>query len=349
MLTTTTYPIGRPAGLWCMMLTTLCIIATSCDSATPLSPSGDQYDGKSQIQLDVDWSGYTKEKPDGMTVVCHHTVTGEKTQTTINTTTAYALPYLSPGRHWATVFNLTEENFANISFRGFESAATAEAYASRLKGPGWHPDPAEGDAYIAGQPEWLAVDTIMTAPVAAVSTRDTKAIGTLHPQNIIYTLHITIQTDNISNLRGVRAAISGMADGRKLTAAKPNSNAVTVTLLIGSDMWSRSRVPSGSDGGTAEAEIRCFGLPANHTGAPDENRLAFQMLLADGKSVMRYDLPVGHLIKETDGNTSDRRGDNLDLHLDLRLDPPLPPATGSGGMEIWLSDWDNDASFDIPI
>ena len=249
------------------------------------------------------------------------------------------------------MFNLTEEEFDNIRFCGLESAETAEAYASAQDAPKWYDAPADGDHYIAGQPEWLATDMILTAPVESIpdgGQADEKAIGTLGPRNIVYTLHVTIHTENIGNLRAVRGAISGLASGRRLADKHPNDNDVTVTHLIGSDCWTRQRTASNPNIGFVQADVRCFGLPGNHLGTPEENRLELQVLLADGKTVIRYNLPVGHLIGKSHP-TPDRQGDNLDLYLEWRLDPPLPPGSGGGGMDVWLDDWDDHVDFDVPI
>ena len=103
------------------LLVALCVVFTSCDDVV------DRTTGKSQVRVDVDWSGYGKSVPTGMTIMFHHNETGERTQT-IDNNISYVTPYLSPGRHWATAFNLTEEEFGNIRFRGLEAAETAEAY-----------------------------------------------------------------------------------------------------------------------------------------------------------------------------------------------------------------------------
>lgn len=331
-------------SLCTVLVVLLCVIISSCDN------SPEQVKERTQVRIDVDWSDYGKETPTGMTVICHHTESGETVRTTSNNTSRVT-PRLTSGLHHAMVFNFTEEEFGNIRFHGLESPETAEAYASVQDAPQWYTAPADGDNYIAGQPEWLATDTILTDGVEVTSDSgqpNMQVIGTLQPRNIVYNLHITVRTENIGNLRAVRGAIGGLASGRKLAGDSPNDNDVTVTHIIGSDSWTRRRTSSSPDTGVVEADVRCFGLPAGHGGTPEENRLELHVLLADGKTVMRYDLPVGHLISEPDP-TPNRRGDNLDLHLEWRLDPPLPPGTGSGGMDVWLDEWDDQVNFDVPI
>lgn len=325
-----------------------CLALASCDATIHFYPEPEPTGGaEPDLRLNVDWSGYGKNVPTGMTVICHHTVTGEKKHT-IDNNTAYVSPRLSEGRHWATVFNLTEEEFNYIGFRGLDAPETAEAYAPEREGPKWYAGRSDESGYVAWPPEWLATDTIMTDHVSH-SGSGTKVIGTLRPKNIIYTLHITLQTENIGNLRGARGSISGMASGRKLAADKPNDNSVTVVHPIESDEWSRSRTSSKPDIGVARADIRCFGLPGNHGGTPDENILEFQAMLADGKTVLRYNIPVGHLIAESDPPPG-RRGDNLDLWLNLRLDPPLPPGGGSDwGLDVWVEDWEEAEDVNIGL
>lgn len=330
------------------LLVALCVVFTSCDDVV------DRTTGKSQVRVDVDWSGYGKSVPTGMTIMFHHNETGERTQT-IDNNISYVTPYLSPGRHWATAFNLTEEEFGNIRFRGLEAAETAEAYVREYTGSKWYTNLAADGSYVAGQPEWLAVDTIMTPVVEPLSDgirSEAKVIGTLRPRNIIHTLHVVVHIENIGNLLAARGAIGGLAAGRRLAGDCPNDNAVTVTHLIESDCWTCSRTSSSPDVGLVKADIRCFGLPANHKGTPGENRLEFQALLADGRTVKRYDIPVGHLIERA-AVAPDCRGDDLDLYLEVWLDSALPPCSGggngSGGVDVWFDDWDDYIDFNIPM
>ncbi|MCM1297289.1 MAG: DUF5119 domain-containing protein [Muribaculaceae bacterium] len=328
-----------------ILCTAVGVALASCDATIHFYPEPEGSD-KSNLRLNVDWSGYGKTVPTGMTVICHHTETGEKKHT-IDNNIAYVSPHLSEGRHWAIVFNLTEDEYNNIGFRGLDAAETAEAFSTEQKSPKWYAGRATGHSYMAWSPEWLATDTIMTDHVSH-SYSGTKVIGTLHPKNIIYTLHVTLHTENIGNLRAARGSISGMASGRKLACDMPNDNSVTVVHPIESDEWSRSRTSSKPDIGLVEADIRCFGLPGNHGGTPTENFLEFQAMLADGKTVLRYNIPVGHLVRES--APPGRRGDNLDLWLDLWLDPPLPPGDDSDwGFDVWVEDWEDPEDVNIGL
>lgn len=334
----------RKLPLRTMLVVLWFVFLPSCDNAS--EPEND----KAQVRIAVDWSDYGKETPTGMTVICYPARSGETVRSTSNNTSGVTAR-LSPGSYQVAVFNLTEEEFDNVRFCGLESAETAEAYAARQDAPQWYTTPVEGNNYIAEQPEWLATDRIQIDPVVDPLFEVGKVIGTLRPRNIVYTLHIALHTDNIGNLRAVRGAISGLADGRGLAAERPNGNTQTVTHLIGAEDWTRRRTSATPDTGVIEADVRCFGLPGNHRGTAEENRLELHVLLADGETVMRYELPVGHLIREPEP-VPDGRGDRLDLYLEGRLDPPLPPATGDdgcSGMDIWLDDWDDQVDFDILI
>ncbi|MCM1066678.1 MAG: DUF5119 domain-containing protein [Muribaculaceae bacterium] len=329
-----------------IFIITVSLALASCDATIHFYPEAD-VEPTSNIRLNVDWSDYGKTVPTGMTVVCHHTVTGEKRHT-IDNNIAYVSPRLAEGRHWATVFNLTEDEYNYIGFRGLDAVETVEAFAPQQEGPSWCETRTDAGSYVAWPPEWLATDTIMTDHVRYTDS-GTKVIGTLHPKNIIYTLHVTIHTENIGNLRSARGSISGMASGRKLAADLPNDNSVTVAHPIESDEWARSRTSSDPDIGLVQADIRCFGLPGNHGASPSENILEFQALLADGKTVLRYNIPVGHLITEIDPPPG-RRGDNLDLWLNLRLDPPLPPGGNSDlGLDVWVEDWEDTPDVNIGL
>ncbi|MCM1332214.1 MAG: DUF5119 domain-containing protein [Bacteroides sp.] len=322
------------------MLVVLSAVHASCDRRD--DPARDT----SAAYVDVDWSGYGKSVPAGMTVLFHHSVTGGKT-VTASDDISRAVALLSPGRHWATVFSLTGEESGNIRFRGLDAVETAGVCAAEHDGSKWYAAHEGGGGYVALQPEWLAVDTIMTAAVApGAGDVLTASAGTLRPRNVVYTLHVTVRVGNIGSLLAARGAISGLAAGRRFAAGSPDDNSVTVTHLIESGCWTRSLTSSGD--GLVKAEARCFGLPADHGGTPGENRLEFQVLLADGETVMRYEIPVGHLIKQP-AVIPGCRGDNLDLWLDVRLDDPLPPCGGAGGVDVWFDDWDDYVDFDMPI
>lgn len=333
----------------CIMLVALCGMLASCDSTVHFYPEPEPTDG--QVRINVDWSGYGKNVPTGMTVLCHHTETGKHTKH-IDNNTDYITPVLLPGCHWATVFNLTEDEFDHIGFRGLDAVETAEAYPLRQESPKWYAGRARGDTYMASEPEWLAVDNIMTDPVGAPHNNGQsgiRVVGTLYPKNIIYTLHVTIHTENIGNLRSARGAVSGLASGRRLTSDRPNDNTQTVTHAIESGYWSRTRSESDPGIGVVKADIRCFGLPGNHQGTPEENMLEFQAMLADGKTVLKYNIPVGDLIKERDG-PANKRGDNLDLDFELWLDPPLPPGGDTDwDSDVWVDNWDEQEDIIIPI
>lgn len=333
--------ISQFAAMVCALL-----LLASCDATIHFYPEPPK--SRAHIRLNVDWSNYGKETPTGMTVVCHHSETGEKYQT-VDNNIDYITPVLTEGRHWATVFNYTAGEFNNIRLRGLESAETAEAYLPVSDIPNWYKSRVV-DSYLAAEPEWFATDTIMTDRVEAFPTAqgsDTIVIGTLYPRNIIYTLHVIIHTENVNNLSAARGAITGMASGRRLAADAPNDNSTTVTHLLESDIWSRSRAGE-STSGVILADLRCFGLPSNHLGEPEENILEFQALLADGKTVRKYKIPVGHLIKER-VRPEGQRGDNLDLYLEVTLDPSLPPGSGGWGFDVWVEDWDEEEDVEIPI
>lgn len=336
------------ASKWGVLLAaTMTLVLSSCDSTIHFYP--EKGDNRLQICLNVDWSDYHKTFPTGMTVICNHQETGEKVQV-IDNHTDRVTPRLSPGRHWATVFNLTESEYNYIGFRGMESVETAEAYIIEEKNSKWYESRADDGGFVARYPEWLAVDTIMTDRVE-ITDHGTKVIGTLHPRNIIYTLHVEIHTENIGNVKSARGAISGFASGRRLASDKPNDNSVTATHLIESDDWTRTRTSVKPDKGIVKCDIRCFGLPSNHTGTPDENILEFHALLSDGKTILKYELPVGNLITAKERQTGGS-GENLDLYLKIQLDPPVPPGSGDGdgsGFDAWVEDWEEEEDIDIEL
>lgn len=351
------------------MIAVLCGVLASCDTTIHFYPGPEPEPVATPVRINVDWSGYSKNVPTGMTVICQHVDSG-KLSKSIDNNIDYVTPYLLPGRYWAAVFNLTERELRNIGFRGLAAVETAEAYPRRQSCPAWYADSAGDSTYIACEPDWLAVDTIMTDSVEPLDELETgvKVIGTLHPKNIIYTLHITIYSDSISNLRSARSVISGFASGRRLASDRPNDNAETVTLLMGANVWSREKWSSNSSAGCVKANVRCFGLPGNHQGKAEENILEFQAMLTDGKSILKYVVPVGDVIEERN-SPADKRGDNLDLYINVWLDFSLPTDEKPGGdpeekpdekpedpddnpdkdSNVWVDDWDKQEDIIISI
>lgn len=320
----------------------LAVSASSCgDSVAPT-------DGSSPVRVDVDWSACGERVPSGMTLLFHHQTDGSASSV-VDNNVDHATTSLAPGRYWATVFNLTEGEFDNIRFRGLGAADTAEAYLREAAPSKWYAAAPGDGGYVAGQPEWLAADTILTAavmsPVSGAANTGLQVAGTLRPKNLTLRLHLLIHAGNPDNLRSARAALGGLAAGRRLAADKPNDDAVTAIHLIESDGWKRRASSPGND--IVEAVITCFGLPANHTGLPEENFLVFQALLADGKTVSNYRIPVGHLIRRIPGKTSGA----TDLSLEVSLDPPLPPpaTADSGGIDVWFDDWDESLDFNVTL
>lgn len=191
----------------------------SCDATIHFYPEADgPAPGKSQIRLDVDWSGYGKTVPTGMTVICHHTETGERARA-IDNDISHVTPYLTPGRHWATVFNLTEDEFSYISFRGLDAVETAEVYAPAYNGAKWYKSRGDDSGYVAGQPEWLAVDTIMTDHVTDANSGGMRVIGTTLPQEYhLYTAcdgaHGKHQQPAVGTRRHIRACLGQEAGKR---------------------------------------------------------------------------------------------------------------------------------------
>lgn len=311
-----------------VMVVMICLATTSCHSSAD-DLAAETY----AARVNVDWSGYGNDSPTGMTLLFHHSTTGVMV-TAADNNTDHTTTHLTEGRHWATVFNLTPDEHDNIGFRGLESVSTAEVYARECAAPEWLTLPYDDNSYVACQPPRLAADTIMTAAVEPTS--ETHVIGTLHPRNITHSLHITVATGTPGALIAARGAISGLASSRGLASDTPDSS--TLIHLIESDSWTRSADASVS------ATVRCFGLPNGHSGLPGENVLEFQALLADGKTVKRYTLPVGHLIK----NAADH-DNTFDMTIELTLDPALPSVDNAGDIDVWIKDWDGSIDVNLPL
>lgn len=119
------------------MIAVLCGMLASCDATIHFypEPEPEPEPVAAPVRIHVDWSGYGKNVPMGMTVMCQHVDSGRLSKS-IDNNIDYVTPYLLPGRYWAAVFNLTEGEFQNIGFRGLDAVETAEAYPPQAKLPG---------------------------------------------------------------------------------------------------------------------------------------------------------------------------------------------------------------------
>lgn len=333
------------------MIITSCILFTACRHKDLCY----NHPHDASVRIDTDWSNFTEEEPTGMTVMVY-SQDGDQTlvATQHTNTTTHATFALPEGYYSAIVYNQSHTEFGSLLFRGTNKFTTHEVYA-RPTTTRWY---TRGDkTHVVTEPEWLGTDEAenlhVTAEMARKTTHELMSkdsrnvannaflIGTLHPDNIIYTLHVKVHVKGIYNLRSARASLDGLAEGYFMGLARPSAQ--TVAQLL--EEWTIVQNPSDPTQGYIETSITCFGLPYGHMGHAEENIFELQTLLVDNKTILKYPFHVGDVIERKPEDT------NLSLYLELKIDDPLPdvePAdTSDGGFSAVVDDWGPEENVNV--
>lgn len=332
------------------------LFVTSCQPHDPFCYS--HYHG-AKVRVDVDWSEFQEDKPDGMTLFLFPSdSTGQVIQEITHTTT-HAVFQLMPDDYTVLVHNQSASEFGSVSFRQMSHYTTAWVRPERCTSAWYSP---VGDETLVLNPEWLAFDrreAVVTPDMieggteyddghlsrAASDTTETL-IATMIPQNVVYTLHVSVEVKGVNNLRDARAAFSGLADGYFIGLEEYHSDKVTHLM----ESWTVKGKTTGADGvqtGTLYGEITCFGLPKGHGGKSTENVLRLSLLLVDNQTRVNRMFSVGSRIHQRTTN-----GSPLHLYVNLTLSDKLPdvtPALGDNesGFDAEVNDWGNETNQDV--
>ena len=316
-----------------------------------------------KVRLNVDWSNFTVEQPTGMTVLVYNEEgeDGEIHSTMLSNNISYVDLMIRAGQYKAIVFNQSQTEFGTLSFRGLDKFSTAEIQA-RATTSHWYTRLDE--TRVVSELEWVGtdkqegiavakemVDETVSEQQQKVHSRSSLAtrtvIGELRPQNIIHTVNVRVHVKNVYNMLSARASLGGLAEGYMLGLGRPSQNKV-VQLL---EEWSMTQDKVDPSQGVIEAKITCFGLPYGHQGVAEDNLFELQLLLVDKKTIVTYPFYVGDKFER---DIEESVGIELELHLDLTLEEPLPdvePAGGSGGggFSADVQDWGPEENIDVQM
>ena len=334
----------------------LALVTFSCQPHDPFCFS---HEIGAKVRVDVDWSEFKEDKPDGMTMFLFPADSANRHIQHTTHTTTHAVFSLAPDEYMIMVHNQSASEFGSVKFRDMSRYTTAWVQPERCSSS-WY-KPVDGETLVLN-PEWLAFhrkEAVVTPemlqggteyndehPSRADEVTETL-IATLVPQNVVYTLHISVQVKGINNYKDARAAFSGLADGYLIGLEEYHSDKVTHLA----ETWTLKNKTTGSDGvqtGTLTTEITCFGLPDGHGGTSKENILRLSLLLVDNKTRINRMFNVGNRIYQRTTN-----GSPLHLYLDLQLSEKLPdvtPAqenTGASGFDAEVNEWGNENNQNI--
>ncbi len=338
------------------MIGVLVLAATSCThkELCMLHPH------TADVTIISDWSDFTdKDVPSGMTVMVYPQEGGEVVRHLTHDITRADLS-LPVGLYHSVVFNQSESEFGSVLFRGMDSYETAEVYSNLTKST-WYKTRTEEER-LGEEPEWIgtsrhegavvtqemiyATGEAMLAALPQQRSEPGFVIAQHAPQNIIYTVSVTVHIKGFHNLRSARASLNGLAEGYFLGTGRYSSSKVTQLM----ERWSKSVDVHDPTKGTINTVITCFGLPDGHGATADENILNLSLLLVDNTTIMDYTFKVGDKFVHEEGDGVDV---SLSLELELEIDEPLPdvkPVDGANsGFDATVSDWGEEENYEIGI
>ncbi len=325
------------------------------------------------VRVNVDWSKFESyEQPTGMTLVLYPEGTIDKATrdeinesgttassggvvTHLTNTVSHADLNLPVNNYHVLVFNQSTTEFGSFQFRdmeGAESAVVVMQYHSR-----WY-STRDGEDNVAESPEWLGVGNADDAQVTqAMLDAETDrvmygerqmpeipVIAEVTPHNIIYTVNVRINVENIYNYRAARASITGMSEGYRLTREQRLSTEVTHLI----EQWSMKQDAAAPTKGYIEGSFTCFGLPCDHAATAGENLLSLEVLLVDNKTIERFDFEVGDrfVVDQSDPNSMTL---SVEITTPVRLSD-VKPEEGSGfGFDVTVDDWGEEENQDIQM
>ena len=309
-----------------------------------------------KVSIGVDWSNFKEEKVSGMSVsVFSATDSTRQIQYTTEMTDGVSFNLVTKD-YVVFVHNQSVAEFGTIAFSGMDKLSTARVFPERCSSEWYKP---MEDENLVVNPEWLAFDKkdLLMAQNRIneegnsyepnkTRSSDTPAV-TLTPKNIVHVLHATIHIKGINNYRAGRASITGMADGFHLGNDEYSTQQVTHLM----ESWKIDKKYNNNDGtqeGTIISAINCFGLPAEHNGNAEANKLKLSLLLADNKTVIHHVFDVGNKFYKriADGSSSH-------LYLDIAWPDYLPdvvPAQGNNGQNGFnaeVDDWGEEENTEV--
>ncbi len=308
-----------------------------------------------KVRVNVDWSEFTEESPSGMSLLVY-TKDGELAVNRLSSTLSHSIVDLPVGLYDAFVFNQSPDEYESVLFRGIDNYENAEVYTN-IETKSWYHTKSD-DEKVAKEPDWIGTDNIggmeVTPEMLEATERellqnrralgDDFVIGTLTPENIIYTVTVKVHIKGIYNMRSARASLDGLAEGYMLGQGRVSDNEV-IQLL---DEWSLEIDPSDPTRGTITTKIKCFGLPGDHRGTPEENELVLTLLLVDNETKIDFPFLVGDKF-EYDLEAEVELSLSLELEIPETL-PDVPPAGGSSsGFDATVDDWGDEENYEIEL
>lgn len=337
------------------------------------------------VKVNVDWNHFRHlEKPTGMTSYVWADNSDQKIARFVSHNLNYITLDLLEGYYHAFVFNQSESEYSTIEFHNLDDFYKAEARVIEVKSS-WYSTKLP-ESKVGAEPEWLAIDCVQNIEVSEemvakaeaeylatlpeaqrqqkYNEKNTKAptktqneVGPLVPTSIIKNVDIFIHLENLPYLRSALGALEDMAEGCYISTRTPTENLVTHT--IGSWEVIYHTTESGSVDmmkGALKATLSTFGLPAGHSGKPEDNNLYIKLLLVDNETILEHDFPIGDILADLNdynGTQLDGNGKPIWPEIHVYFPEPLPEVEpvggGNGGFDVGVDGWGDDIVTILPL
>lgn len=343
----------KKGALYYMIGIAVTLVLNSCERR-PLTYN---YHPWGEIRVNVDWTAFG-ETPTGMTLMFFPENGGEPI-VTVTTETSSTVISLKAARYNILVFNQSTVEFGSLDFRGMENYNTAEVFTKEITSQ-WYASKGN-DEKPAREPERLGVGRMenfeMTEDMVKESTLLRKqnlnsetVTLTLHPQCIVATAIAKVRVKGVHNVRSIRGAMTGMAEGHYLAQGKTNERKVTHLL----EEWKIKSDETNYTMGEVTATFTTFGLPAEKVIRADEmmdNHLVLSFLLVDNRTVKDFEFNVTDRIEKIE--------EELILTVEVGTstsveDKPVEvedvkPENGSeGGFDATVDKWEDETEIEVP-
>lgn len=273
---------------------------------------------------------------------------------------------LEAGSFHTLVFNQDESEYGSFRFSNLENYNTASVNVVQAHTSNWFATKTE--TKVGAEPEWLAVGVAeevevteemveiaeqeflasLNNQVVRAATKTVNDVATIKPISVIKQIEFRVYCEGLYNLRSIRASLDGLAEGCILSTRETTSGKVSHTI----DEWDVQEYPENIVVGDLVATLSTFGIPAGHSGVPEENVFSIHLLLVDNQTVIDYDFKIGDLLtrfNEMNGMDGEIQKVVVNLTIPERL-PDVAPVGGSGGgFDVIFDNWGDEIVTEIPI
>lgn len=300
----------------------------------------DEWDSSgcySHVRIEVDWSAYGDETPEGMSLYFYHD--GQTFPTIISSNeTSHVDVTLQDGTYRVMVINYSQEEFENLQFEGMDSPETAKLTTKGVN-DSWFQDDFPGEV-VSEQPETFGyyIDSCLQVNVATIDSGSYQLSALLKPTLATEEVEIIVHARGLNYLSSLRGALTGMAAGYYLMQTR--STEETTTFLT--DDWTVTRDAGDSNLGTLTATMNTFGLPYGHTGVDTANYVILSATRSDAQVTLH---------KYAVGNRFERVGTNLwriEVGDSLIITKP-DTWTSAGNNDSSTSDAEHSSGFNATI